>query len=373
MSEGSRLRRLLGPSSDALVSIYWRAISWWEDSGFWWRRLIVPMFIHPVFRDNTGNLAEDELAVVCMVRNGEPWIDEFVKHYRGLGVRRLVFLDNGSSDRTIEILRDHGEGITVFRSNLSFSAFRRALKSWMVDRYAGKGWVLVADVDELFDFPMRGRADLGCLIRYLNERGYSAVVLQMLDLFSTESPFGDGSTDGPGDSIWYDVLGIRDYSVDEKTYPAVRRTLRVTNEAIRVHYGGIQEQAFGANPLLTKTVLFRPAAGARFSQEHWVTYATLADFSAVLLHYKFVGDFVGRMRDAVRRGNYWRRSLHQKKMLEAMERDPSLRLKRETSRRFESIDELAECGFLVVSDDYQRAMNLPVFQGERGSRGEGNR
>src|SRR5215218_3772710 len=48
--------------------------------------------------------AEDELVVVCLVWNGRPYVKSFVKHYLSLGVKHLFFLDNGSTDSTVEAL-----------------------------------------------------------------------------------------------------------------------------------------------------------------------------------------------------------------------------------------------------------------------------
>ncbi len=47
----------------------------------------------------------DEVTLFCLVKNGRFHIDEFVRHYRGLGIRRIVFLDNNSNDGTMEALK----------------------------------------------------------------------------------------------------------------------------------------------------------------------------------------------------------------------------------------------------------------------------
>src|SRR3712207_4931999 len=38
-------------------------------------------------------LAPDELVVVCIVRNGSPYIKSFIDHHLSLGVKHIVFLD----------------------------------------------------------------------------------------------------------------------------------------------------------------------------------------------------------------------------------------------------------------------------------------
>src|SRR3712207_959001 len=64
---------------------------------------------------------EDELVLVCIVRDGRPYIKSFVEHYFSLGVKHLVFLDNNSTDGTVEMLRNY-DGVTVLRTELPYKA-----------------------------------------------------------------------------------------------------------------------------------------------------------------------------------------------------------------------------------------------------------
>src|SRR3712207_5935632 len=61
---------------------------------------------------------EEELIVVCLVRDGRPYIRSFVEHYSSMGVKHLVFLDNGSTDGTVEALRKYEKNVTVLRTGL---------------------------------------------------------------------------------------------------------------------------------------------------------------------------------------------------------------------------------------------------------------
>ena len=46
----------------------------------------------------------DEVVVLVVVRDGRAYVRSFVEHYRALGAKHLVFLDNGSTDGTVEAL-----------------------------------------------------------------------------------------------------------------------------------------------------------------------------------------------------------------------------------------------------------------------------
>src|ERR671917_2101549 len=66
--------------------------------------------------------APDELIVVCIVRNGRPYIRSFIDHYLSLGVKHIVFLDNGSDDGTIAVARDY-ERVTVLQTKLPYKNY----------------------------------------------------------------------------------------------------------------------------------------------------------------------------------------------------------------------------------------------------------
>ena len=96
--------------------------------------------------------AENELLVLCLVRDGLPWVRSFVEHYLSLGVKHMVFLDNGSTDGTVEALKSH-ENVTVLRTAAPFMGNAGAMRGYLVERFGRSRWTLSVDIDELFDYP----------------------------------------------------------------------------------------------------------------------------------------------------------------------------------------------------------------------------
>src|SRR4028118_2067973 len=93
---------------------------------------------------------EDELVVVCLVRDGRPYVRSFVEHYRSLGAKHMFFLDNDSTDGTVEALKNHDD-VTVLRSKLPFKEYDFLFKRYLISRFGEEGrWCLYVDVDELF-------------------------------------------------------------------------------------------------------------------------------------------------------------------------------------------------------------------------------
>src|SRR5215210_6883062 len=93
----------------------------------------------------------NELVVLCLVRDGRPYVRSFVEHYLSLGAKHIFLLDNGSTDGTLEVASEH-ESVTVFQSTLPFKDYQSTMKQYLVERFARGRWSLSVDIDELFDY-----------------------------------------------------------------------------------------------------------------------------------------------------------------------------------------------------------------------------
>jgi Glycosyl transferase family 2 len=289
-----------------------------------------------------------ELLVITVVRNGALHIESFMQHYNALGVAHCVFLDTGSTDGTIDRLCAH-RGVTVLQTDASYSRFENTMKRYLAERFSRGRWNLCADIDELFDYPFSSELTLVDFLGYLNHRGFTAVVCQMLDMFS-EAPLGTPDST-PDDHLkhkytWYDIS-----DVDRREYG----WSTPSSTAIRMHWGGIRRTVFGTSNALTKAALVRMDGRVRpFVQWHHATGAVVADVSCVLMHYPFVSTFHEKVEDAVRTGRYGTMTTDEyRAYARALARDPLLGLKRGSAQRFTGLDSLIRQGFLVASDAYR--------------------
>src|SRR5829696_1300072 len=173
---------------------------------------IPPNSIEHLYGPEEVTYEEDELVLLCLMRNGRPYIKSFVEHYTSLGVKHLFFLDNGSTDGTVEALKEY-ENVTVLHTTLPFKRYQVSMRQYLIERFGKKGrWCLYADIDELFDYPYSDVVGLSSLLGYLNERSYTAVVAQMLDMFP-EEPLSEAASeeDEPLKERhrFYDISNIR--------------------------------------------------------------------------------------------------------------------------------------------------------------------
>lgn len=307
--------------------------------------------------------AEDELVVVCIVRDGRPYVKSFIEHYFSLGVKHIFFLDNNSGDGTIEALR-HYDGVTVLRTDLSYKAgngeTREVLfKQYLIERFGKKNrWCLCADIDELFDYPYSEIVSLSSLLRYLDSKSYTAVAAQMLDMFPEKPLSGQtGNKDEPLKELhrFYDLSNFKRVRMkDMKRGPNIRNNT-IGSDEIEAFRGGVLDTLFDTNPFRTKFPLVlrdgktKPLDGS----SHWVGSAHIADFTGVLFHYKLLDErFQEQALQAVREGHRWRNSAVYKRYLEVLEESPTLHVKRGTADEIESVNDLLENRLLVVSEDY---------------------
>jgi Glycosyl transferase family 2 len=300
----------------------------------------------------------DELVVLCVVRDGRPYVRSFVEHYASMGVKHMVFLDNGSTDGTVEALQKYD--VTVLRTRLPFRNYQLHMRRYLIRRFGKDRWSLTVDMDELFDYPYSDVVDLSSLLRYLNNGGYTAVVAQMLDMFPEKpltSVVGDegdlaNSEDEPLKVLhrFYDISGVRvqDY------YPAGGNNNVLSNEEIKWFRDGVKTTLFGHRAMLSKHPLMFfdgkiiPVDGTM----HRTSHARVADFSCVLLHYKLLDRLYEQALRAVAEKNYPNRHEKYEKYVTALEQNPELQIKQVSARELESVNDLVENQFLVVSGDY---------------------
>ena len=318
----------------------------------------------------------DELVVVCLVRDGQPYVMSFVEHYLSLGVKHIFFLDNGSTDGTVEALKGY-DSVTVLRTALPFKRYDLLVRQYLIERFGRGRWCLCVDIDELFDYPYSDVVGIGSLLRYLNERSYTAVVAQMLDMFPEEPLSGSGAGNPLDEPLkerhrFYDISNIRRKSM--RGHPLFRKNTLESKEIEGLRYG-IRQSLFGFRANLTKfPLVFSDGRVTPFDgSTHWVDNARIADFTCVLFHYKFLDAHLREQAArAVQEGS--RRGQNYKKYLQVLEGTPILRIKQDTSKEIEGVNDLLENGFLIVSEEYVGWVNAeeeksvllqPAFQGEQ--------
>ncbi|MEQ6248534.1 glycosyltransferase family 2 protein [Sulfitobacter sp. HNIBRBA3233] len=296
----------------------------------------------------------DVLAIV-LVRNGMYHLDAFFDYYRRLGIKSFAFVDNGSTDGTCaRIARE--PGTVIDRVALPLAQFEDLMRAYPAQTYGADRWCLYVDMDEQFDFEGRDRIGLSGLIGYLEGRGDTALMAQMLEMFP-DAPLSETAHLDFAQSLerfrFYDTTTIDrfDYHSPDIPFEALLRDNTVPSASLQFYFGGVRGRVFAEACCLTKHPLIfngpqvRPAPHPHLSQG-----VKLADFSAVIRHYKFAGNSAARDRAQAAGLAHG----EDRARLAVLEETPDVSLYADSAARWTGIDALYEGGFLVRSDSFTR-------------------
>ncbi len=315
----------------------------------------VSLNVRHLFGPRSIRVPKDEAIVTCVVKNGEYYMESFIKHYLAMGFRHIFILDNGSSDQTIAIAREY-ENVSVCQSTLPISANQRLFKKYLATKSVRGGWCLDADVDELFDYPHSDVVSLRELLAYLNDHNYNAVITQLLDMFSDRSLshlVDEQKEDIKAVYQYYDIseVGKTDYRSSPVAVNSAGAN-RLASSDVALLWGGIRKRLYGNDCLLTKHSLFYPEAGIElFPHIHFVNRANVADVSGVMLHYKLTSNALAMALQ--NRDNFTENSKTYGAFIDVLQNSSGLQVKTSTARRFVEASELCESGFLMTSPAYE--------------------
>ncbi len=297
-----------------------------------------------------------EPIVLCLLKNGSSFIDDFMSHYLSLGFKHFVFIDNVSEDNSIEKLKKYD--VTILSCKLPYKDYKYYYKQYLVKTFAVKRWSLYVDVDELWEYPYQSKINLKQFLEYLDTYKYNAVMSIMVDMFA-DIPLKDLETllSKPLKEAYpyYDNsdIVIRPY---KKAYNNI-------NSSQTVHFrGGIHKQIFGISDIyLSKIPLVKWQPGIKVHESsHSSTFVNIADVSTVLLHYKFVRGFYKKIQRVIKEKNYWNASETYLKYLKHIEKNPLLNLKKASAKKYSSSENLQDEGTVWVSESYKKYLDKIV-------------
>jgi hypothetical protein len=145
-------------------------------------------------------LSAAPVIVVAVARNEMTLLPHFLHHYRQLGVRHFVFVDNLSDDGT----RDHllaQPDVVLYSADTEYrhSHFGVAWQQAVLGNHALGKWVVLADLDEFLVYPACETTPMADWLASLEAQQAEAVLTLMVDMypqgelaaadFSRASPF----------------------------------------------------------------------------------------------------------------------------------------------------------------------------------------
>lgn len=299
-------------------------------------------------------LREDEVALVCMIKNASYYIEVLIEHHRSLGVRHFLFIDNGSEDSTIEKLILYKD-VTVISNKLPVAKYESKMRANIARRVIKGGWFLFVDSDELIEMTHDTHRDIKYYTRYCNYKGYDAVIGQCLDLF-TFSPLSETEKWGYKESVLkfnlYSVENITDFDYHDENigFSWFLRENRISNPHIKIKFGGIRREIFQENCCLSNHRLIKNASHIElYSHPHCSSNVSCADFSILLRHYKFAGKYRSREQTQIH-NRTWTHGEDLKRI--SVVSNKKFAFSADNAKRFTGTESLLAQGFLVSSASF---------------------
>lgn len=255
--------------------------------GFTYRQMKkVKRYIRTVQEDQSKDIP----ILICVVKNELEKLPLFMLHYRKLGIKKFVFIDNMSSDGTLEFLKKQVD-TEVYLVKEKFQGYVK--EGWINQILARQGfnrWYLVVDADELLAWPQMGKKTLVEMIeKFQCNKQYRPLAI-MLDMYPQGRTYQKQVKDVRKEFCYF----------DKDTYSWIN------NKDVDILTGGPRRRKCNSVVWLSKTPLFYLKPLELLSSAHYMYPYERHDAPKcflALLHYKFAykGSW-DNMRDYVKNG-----------------------------------------------------------------------
>lgn len=246
--------------------------------------------------------------VVVVVKDDLERMKLFFDHYRHLGVRKFIVVDNNSTDGTREYAIEQA-GTRVYLVKEAFQTQKK--EAWIEKVLAITGynrWYMVVDSDELLDYVGSEHLPIDTFIRQRSADG--AVLLQgyLVDMYSKAPLFTEQCCykDIPK------VLSLFDVDSYYETQP---------NQI----YGGPRNRLFGIENLLSKQAIFFFVPSMLYCCCHsmYVPQMKPCEYMTfVLRHYKFLATDKPIYENRVKEQSYYNHSIEYRLIMEQLDSQP---------------------------------------------------
>ncbi|MDJ0821376.1 MAG: glycosyltransferase family 2 protein [Paracoccaceae bacterium] len=150
----------------------------WRIRAFRKRRDLRPV------ANRTDQIKQGDLFVFSTQRNEGVRLPYFLKYYRDMGVNHFFFVDNDSTDGSLDYLARQPD-VSVWTTRASYKRARFGIDwmNWLLMKYAHGHWALTVDPDELFLYPFCDTRPLRALTDWLDASSIKSFSAMLLDMY----------------------------------------------------------------------------------------------------------------------------------------------------------------------------------------------
>ena len=156
----------------------------------------------------TDQIRSNDILLFCTQRNERIRLPYFLQYYRDQGVNHFFFVDNDSTDGSLDYLAEQAD-VSVWHTKASYKRARFGV-DWLNAlqmKYAEGHWALVVDPDEFLIYPFCDTRPLRALTDWLDASSIKSFSAMLLDMYPKgpigEHPYQEGQ-DPLEIAAWFD-------------------------------------------------------------------------------------------------------------------------------------------------------------------------
>lgn len=252
---------------------------------------------------NYGEINPDWPTIICVIKNEIDKLPNFFSHYDKIGQFNYVFIDNGSTDGSLELVES--KNAVVYQCLEKFSTNRKL--AWINKVYSTlpEGmWTVLLDADELLVYDGYEKIPFNSVMEQFNKKRISTAAAIMIDMFPERKV---NKKDYLSEYIYFENLFH-----EEKSF------------YFNSVYGGIREREFKFGNdrmfLIKKHPVVRKDNRSMLIHCHYI-YPFDRNFESViyfgLLHYKLFESEIEKYKSIAEAGSYGNGSIEYKTYLKA--------------------------------------------------------
>ncbi|WP_171022197.1 glycosyltransferase family 2 protein [Thalassotalea litorea] len=271
-----------------------------------------------ITQDNLNGIVNDDIVLFATLYNEAALLPQFLRHYRQLGVNHFIFIDNHSTDDSVELVSNDND-VSIFHTSDSYKSanFGMHWVNALLRRYGSGRWCVVCDIDEHLIFHSPDKAapysvdtdpPLKSLCQRLEKRHQQAFYTLMLDMYPKQHLHTSAQLFKGEEASLIESCPYFDQSGFQYTY-----NKKYLSQMIR---GGVRqrllyEQQADKGPALQKIPLIKwQPYFAYLSSMHTVSPRRLNSCfeereTGALLHFKFSPGYINKViQEQTRRQHY---------------------------------------------------------------------
>ncbi len=299
----------------------------------------------------------NEVTVFAILKDELYFIPHFLAHYRRLGVRRFLFLDDRSTDGSLEFLLAQPD-CGVLQANCDYKQlvqgkrFGTRAKHLVPARFLSERWVLTADLDEFLLLPP-GHDGLNAFCQALEAEGAMHSRGLMLDFFPARlDDIHQASREHDPFALcpYFDAFSLvnwpEGHAAPEKISGNEGVRLRMVRQLRTLNAGELAWLRDYKAANLNKVPLVRWRKGVQALSSHRLNFPVSSRHQLIFAHFKFFPGWERKVQRAVASGAYANNSSEYRLLHEAIEKLSAWKLPGPSSHRYQSVDQLARLGLL---------------------------